>query len=427
MSSISIVTAWEILDSRGNPTLRAAVELDSGARGIAAAPAGASTGRREAKELRDGDPRRYGGRGVQAAVANVQNLIGPALRGTDPSNQAGIDTRLCELDGTPTKEKLGANAVVAVSLASARAAAEDAGQPLYRHLAAGHAVSLPVPQLNVLNGGQHALGGVDFQEFMVVPLGAPSFSEAMRWASEVYHALGALLHAQGQATAVGDEGGYAPRLTRNEDALQLLVQAIERAGYRPGEDVALALDPASSGLYQNGRYELRREGTSLSSEELVTLYERWLQGYPICSIEDGLAEDDWTGWSLLSRRVGEKVQLVGDDIFVTNPEIIRQGIDQEVANAVLIKPNQIGTLTETRQTIDLARAAGWRTVISHRSGETDDSTIADIAAGLSLGQIKSGAPARGERLAKYNRLLEIARELGDEARYEGRGAFALRS
>jgi enolase len=424
MSRIASVSAWEILDSRGHPTLRVAVQLESGAVGIAAAPAGASTGRREAKELRDGDPRRYGGRGVLAAITNVVEVIAPALIGTDPADQAAIDARLCELDGTPAKEKLGANATVAVSLATAKATAAESGQPLYRHLGDGHAVSLPVPQLNVLNGGQHALGGVDFQEFMLVPLGAPSFSEAIRWASEVYHALGSLLHERGQSTAVGDEGGYAPRLARNEDALQLLVEAIEKAGYRPGDDVALALDPASSGLYENGRYELRREGTTLSSEEMVALYERWLDRYPICSIEDGLAEDDWAGWRQLNERLGARVQLIGDDIFVTNPAIIRQGIDQRVANAVLIKPNQIGTLTETRQAIDTARAAGWRTVISHRSGETDDSTIADIAVGLALGQIKSGAPARGERLAKYNRLIEIARELGSEARYEGRAAFA---
>jgi len=427
MSRIKSLTAWEILDSRGHPTLRAEVELESGARGMAAAPAGASTGRREAKELRDADTQRYGGRGVLKAVDNVNTVIARALIGAEASDQPVVDGKLRELDGTPIKERLGANAIVAVSLAIVRAAAKDAGQPLYRYLAAGHAVSLPVPMLNVLNGGQHALGGVDFQEFMVVPLGAPTFPEAVRWASEVYHALGRLLHDRGQSTAVGDEGGYAPQLAKNEDALQLLVQAIQNAGYRPREDVALALDPASSGLYENGRYELRREGASLGSEDMVALYEDWVGRYPICSIEDGLAEDDWDGWSLLSQRLGSRVQLVGDDIFVTNPDIIRRGIEERVANAVLIKPNQIGTLTETRQAIDTARAAGWRTVISHRSGETDDSTIADIAVGLALGQIKSGAPARGERVAKYNRLLEIARELGSEARYEGPAALARSS
>ncbi|MHB8618413.1 MAG: phosphopyruvate hydratase [Chloroflexota bacterium] len=424
MSSVKSITAWEILDSRGHPTLRAQVVLNSGSSGAAAAPAGASTGRLEARELRDGDPDRFGGRGVLKAIDNVNRAIAAALAGHDANDQAGMDNRMRELDGSPAKERLGANAIVAVSLAVARAAAADAGLPLYGYLSGGRKLALPVPCFNVLNGGQHAPGGVDFQEFMIVPLGAPSLPEGVRWASEVYHALGGLLHEHGQSTAVGDEGGFAPRLARNEEALELLVQAIEKAGYRPGEQLAIALDPAASGLYQDGRYELPREGSSLGSGDMVDRYESWIQRYPVCSIEDGLAEDDWEGWTELNRRLGSRVQLVGDDIFVTNPELIQRGIDQGIANAVLIKPNQIGTLTETRQAVDLAHRAGWRTMISHRSGETDDSTIADLAVGLNIPQIKSGAPARGERVAKYNRLLEIARELSTETTYAGAAAFA---
>lgn len=424
MTEIHSISAWEVLDSRGYPTVRAEVRLTSGVAGRATSPSGASTGRREAHELRDGDPARFSGRGVLRAVDNVNSVLGPALVGRDPADQVGIDRTICELDGTETKQRLGANATVAVSLAVAHAAAAERRLPLFRYLGGDGACTLPVPMLNVLNGGQHAAGGVDFQEFMLVPLAAPSFAEGLRWAAEGYHALAAILRERGLATGLGDEGGFAPRLSRNEDALDLLLRAIERAGYRPGEQVGLALDPAASGFYRDGRYDLQQEGATLATDELVERYADWVRRYPIVSIEDGLAEDDWEGWELLARRLGDQVQLVGDDIFVTSAGIIRHGIARRVANAVLIKPNQIGTLTETREAIDVARAAGWQTVISHRSGETDDTTIADLAVGLGAWQIKTGAPARGERVAKYNRLLEIERELGSAARYAGSAAFA---
>jgi enolase len=424
MTAIASVSAWEVLDSRGNPTVRAEVRLASGAAGRATAPSGASTGRREAHELRDGDSTRFNGRGVLRAVDNVNRILGPALVGQEASSQSDVDALMCTLDGSPAKERLGANAIVAVSLAVAHATAAERGLSLFQYLGGAQATMLPVPLLNVVNGGQHALDGVDFQEFMIVPLGAPTFAEALRWATETYHALEALLREQGLPTSVGDEGGFAPRLARNEEALDLLVRAMERAGYQPGDQMGIALDPAASGFYQDGRYQLVREGAILSSEELIDRYSRWIEQYPIVSIEDGLAEDDWDGWELLSRQLGSRVQLVGDDIFVTNPSIIAQGISRKVANAVLIKPNQIGSLTETRQAIELTRSAGWQAVVSHRSGETDDASIADLAVGYGCRQIKAGAPARGERLAKYNRLLEIARELGDAGAFAGRTAFA---
>jgi len=423
VNAITSVQAWEVLDSRGNPTVRAEVGLESGAVGRATAPAGASTGRREAKELRDGDPHRFNGRGVLRAVAHVNSTLAPALLGQDAGQQEMLDRAMCALDGSDTKERLGANAIVAVSLALAQAAAAAAGVPLYRYLGGVVATTLPVPMLNVLNGGQHAPDGVDFQEFMLVPLGASSFAEGLRWAAESYHALGSLLRERGQTSSVGDEGGFAPRLARNEDAVELLLEAIRAAGYEPGSQIALSLDPAASSFYRDGHYELRTEGVRLTSSDMVARYEDWVARYPICSIEDGLAEDDWEGWALLNQRLGQRVQLVGDDIFVTNPAIIQRGIERDVANAVLIKPNQIGTLTETKEAVDLAHKAGWRTVMSHRSGETDDCSIADLAIALRVLQIKAGAPARGERVAKYNRLLEIARELGDRAEYAGAAAF----
>jgi enolase len=415
---IESLTALEVLDSRGNPTIAVTVHTSSGS-GTAIVPSGASTGKHEAVELRDGDPRRFGGKGVRRAVDNVVGEISAVAVGRDPRDQAGLDAALIELDGTPNKARLGANAILGVSLASARAAAAGLGVPLHRHLGGPDASLLPLPFCNVLNGGVHADTSVDLQEFMVCPVGAPSFAEGLRAVAEVYQALKKVLHARGLATAVGDEGGFAPNLPSNEDALGLIVNAIQAAGYRPGPDVALALDPAASEFYSDGRYELKGEGVTMTAAELVARYEDWIERYPIISIEDGMAEDDWEGWRLLSERAGERIQLVGDDLFVTSVERLRQGIDRGVANSILIKVNQVGTLTETLQAIDLAHSAGYSAVISHRSGDTEDSTIADLVVATGTGMLKAGAPARSERLAKYNRLLAVEAELGAGGRYAG--------
>jgi enolase len=419
---IAAVRAREILDSRGNPTLEVEVALEDGAWGRAAVPSGASTGAHEALELRDKDPKRYGGKGVLKAVENVNGEIAQAVAGLSADGQEALDRRLIELDGTPAKSRLGANAILGVSLAAAHAAARSKGQPLHQYLAglAGNeGALLPAPMCNILNGGKHAIGSTDFQEFMVMPLGAPSFAEALRWSSEVYHALGRLIEERGLPTTVGDEGGFAPPGLRNEEAIELVARAIEEAGYRPGEEVAIALDPATSELFAEGAYVLEREERRLSSDDLAALWEDWRARYPIVSIEDGMAEDDWAGWSALTERLGPTTQLVGDDLLVTNVERIERGIRERAANAVLIKLNQIGTLTETLAAIETARKAGWASVISHRSGETEDTTIADLAVATASGQIKTGAPARGERTAKYNRLLRIEEELGAAARYAG--------
>ena len=427
MSTIAGVSAWEMLDSRGNPTVEVEVRLSNGATGRSLAPSGASTGSHEMVELRDGDSSRFGGRGVLTAIASVEHEIGPAVSGLQAEDQASVDTRLIELDGTPDLSRLGGNAIVAVSLATAHAAAADAGLPLYRHLSQGRDISLPVPMFNVLNGGRHARDSTDVQEFMVVPAGVSTLSEAVRAGAEVYHALGEILETRGLNTNVGDEGGFAPSLDSNQDALDLLVAAIESAGYRPGEDCFLALDVAAQELRaKNGAYVLEREGRTLSSDELTALYSSWVDAYPIVSIEDGLGEDDWEGWTDLAEKLGDRVQLVGDDIFTTNPGRIVRGIESGAANSVLIKLNQIGTVTGSRDAIQTARVAGWTTVISHRSGETEDTTIADLAVGAASGQIKSGAPARGERTAKYNRLMRIERELGSDAVFAGLGPYAKR-
>ena len=419
-SDIRSICAREILDSRGHPTVEAEVRLADGALGRAAVPSGASTGAYEAVELRDGDRDRYGGKGVLKAVANVNDLIAPALAGMPAGQQETVDAALIALDGTPNKSKLGANAILSVSLAVAHAAADSASLPLYQYLSKGAAELMPLPMFNILNGGRHAEGSVEFQEFMVAPVGADSFAEALRMGSEVYHALGRILHDEGWPTTIGDEGGFAPPLARNDDAVALALRAIEAAGYRPGDDIALALDPATSELEADGRYVLAQEGRTLASEELVDLWEGWLDRYPIVSIEDGMAQDDWPGWQLLTQRLGSRVQLVGDDLFVTNVERIRRGVQERSANAVLIKVNQIGTLTETLAAMAQAGKAGWSCVMSHRSGETEDTTIADLAVATGCGQIKAGAPARGERTAKYNRLLRIEEELGAKARFAGR-------
>jgi len=422
------IDAREILDSRGNPTVEVDVILADGSVGRAAVPSGASTGAHEAVELRDGDQARFGGKGVRQAVANVTDRIGPELAGLDAADQGGIDRLLLELDGTANKEVLGANAILGVSLACAHAAAAAHDLPLYRYLGGVGARTLPVPMFNILNGGKHAQDSTDFQEFMVMPVGLDDYAEALRAGSEIFQALRALLHEAGHATGQGDEGGFAPSLPSNEAAVEIILRAIERAGYRPGEQIAIALDPATTELLQDdgGRmtYRLEREGRSLESAEMVELWVDWCQRFPIVSLEDGLAEDDWSGWSLLNERLGGRVQLVGDDLFVTNTERIARGIAESSANAVLIKLNQIGTLTETIDAIALARRAGWASVVSHRSGETEDTTIADFVVAMGTGQIKTGAPSRSERVAKYNRLLRIAGELGDVALYPGRAALA---
>jgi enolase len=424
VSSITGLYAREILDSRGNPTVEAEVQLESGAWGRAAVPSGASTGKREAMELRDGDGARYRGKGVRQAVRNIEETIAPEVEGLDASEQAAVDQALLELDGTPNKSALGANAILAVSLAVARAAADDVGLPLYAYLGGVGARLMPVPMLNVLNGGAHADNGLDYQEFMLVPAGADSFSNAIRMGSEIFHSLRELLVAKGLSTGVGDEGGFAPNLASNTAALDLFLQAIEKAGYRPGEDVALALDVAASEFAESGgRYRLRRENLVLSSEEMIHRYEQLIDRYPIVSIEDGLGEDDVAGWGALTRKLGRRVQLVGDDVFVTNPAIIQQAIKNGLANAVLVKVNQVGTLTETLEAIELAKRAGYGTVISHRSGETEDTFVADLAVAVNAGQIKTGSVARGERTAKYNQLLRIEEELGHAASWPGRSLY----
>ena len=423
MSLIADVRARQILDSRGNPTIEVDVRLEDGTLGRAEVPSGASTGAHEALELRDKDATQFGGKGVLSAVRNVHERIAPALRGWTVFDQAGIDRHLLELDGTPNKAGLGANAILGTSLAVLRAAASARKVAVYAYVGgvAGHV--LPVPLMNILNGGQHAEDSTDFQEFMVVPLGAPTFREGLRWGAEVYQALRAELKARKLSTGIGDEGGFAPRLPTNRAPLEIIVNAIERAGYRPGEQVALALDVAATELFRDGRYRLEREGTTLSGAELIDLYERLCSEFPIVSIEDGLAEDDWESWRELNARLGSRVQLVGDDLFVTNTERLKRGIAERSANSILVKVNQIGSVSETLQTIDMAREAGYTAVISHRSGETEDTTIADLAVGTNAGQIKTGAPARGERVNKYNQLLRIEEELGASARYAGRDAF----
>jgi len=421
-TALERLIAREILDSRGNPTLEVDAYLRDGPWARASVPSGASTGAREAIELRDGDRARYGGRGVRTAVARVGE-IERALRDRDVADQQAIDEALVALDGTSDKSRLGANATLAVSLACARAAAVAQGLPLYRYLGGDDTTLLPVPLMNILNGGRHARGSVDFQEFMIVPAGAPTFAEALRWASEVYRALGTVLDERGLATTVGDEGGYAPVLHANHAAIEVILAAIERAGYRPGEDIFIALDPAASELRRDDGYHLATEGRTLTSAALIERYAAWVDQYPILSLEDGLGEDDWEGWVALTARLGQTAQIVGDDIFVTNPALIHTGITRAAANSVLIKLNQIGTVTETVDAIRLAQGVGWTTVVSHRSGETEDTSIADLAVAFGTGQIKAGAPARGERVAKYNRLLRIEEELGPRARFAGRGAF----
>lgn len=422
MSEIVFVRAREILDSRGNPTLEVEVALDSGARGRAGVPSGASTGAGEALELRDGGDR-YRGKGVRNALTNVNDVIAPALLGSDALDQRALDTLMIDLDGTGDKSKLGANAILGTSLALAHAAADELGVPLFRYLGGPDAHLLPVPMLNVLNGGAHADNALDFQEFMFAPVGAASFAEALEWGSNAYHSLKSILVERGLSTGVGDEGGFAPNLSANEQAVELLVEAIEAAGYDAGRDVAIALDPATSEIYRDGAYELTSENRSLSSEQMVEFWSGWVDRYPIVSIEDALSEDDWEGWRLLTERAGSRVQLVGDDLFVTNPEVLQRGIQDSVANAILIKPNQIGSLTETLECVRIAHRAGYATMISHRSGETEDATIADLAVATNAGQIKTGAPARGERTAKYNQLLRIEEALGDSARFAGARAF----
>jgi len=423
MSKIVGVTGLEVLDSRGNPTVEVTVTLQSGATGSAMVPSGASTGEHEAVELRDGGAR-YLGKGVTKAVENVNGDIAKALVGMDASDLAAVDRKMIDVDGTPNKSRLGANAILGASLATSKAAALEAGIPLYRHLGGSQACVLPVPMMNVLNGGAHADNNVDLQEFMVMPIGAPSFSEALRWGVETYHTLKKILGKRGMATAVGDEGGFAPNLENNEAAIKVLVEAIEAAGFKPGTDIAIALDPAMSELYRNGKYHL--EGRSFAAGELVEWWVSLVDRYPIVSIEDAMAEDDWDGWKALSDALGSRIQLVGDDLFVTNAQRLQMGIERGVANSVLVKVNQIGSLTETLETIHLANTKSYSSVMSHRSGETEDSTIADLAVATNCGQIKTGAPARSDRVAKYNRLLRIEHELGAHARFIGRKALAPR-
>ena len=426
MSFISDIHAREILDSRGNPTVEAEVTLESGAVGVAAVPSGASTGEHEALELRDGDKERYLGKGVLKAVQNVDEQIAPALRGMDASDQIGIDTRLLELDGTHNKEKLGANAILAVSLAAARAAAAHYHMPLYRYLGGPMARTMPVPLMNILNGGAHATNTVDFQEYMIVPVGAKTFGDALRMGAEVFHSLKKVLVKRGLSTGVGDEGGFAPDLKADEDALKAVIEAIEAAGYAPGKEIAIALDCAASELHKNGQYTFKKSGAGTrDAKGMVDLYAGWLEEYPIVSIEDGLAEDDWDGWEHLTRTLGERVQLVGDDLFVTSTERLARGIESGVGNAILIKVNQIGTLTETLEAIEMARAAGYLSIISHRSGETEDTFIADLAVGTGAGQIKTGSASRTDRVAKYNQLLRIEERLGEAAEFPGGAIFGL--
>ncbi len=423
MSAIVDIFAREILDSRGNPTVEAEILLESGIQGRAAVPSGASVGTKEAVELRDNDAQRYFGKGVLKAVENVNSEISEAIMGLDVIEQHFIDQTLIDLDGSDNKSRLGANAILAVSLAVAKAAAEESDLPLYRYLGGSGPMSMPVPMMNVINGGVHANNNIDVQEFMIVPLGAQSFREALRYGAEIFHTLKKMLQEKNMATTVGDEGGYAPNLDNNEAALQLIMQAIEQAGYLPGADVAIALDFASSELFSEGKYHLASDGLSLSSEQLTDYIAAWTNKYPIISIEDGMSEHDWDGWKLLTNKLGKSVQLVGDDVFVTNSNILKEGIEQAVANSILIKINQIGTLTETFSAIEIAKCAGYTSVISHRSGETEDTTIADIAVATNALQIKTGSLSRSDRLAKYNQLLRIEEDLGDSANYAGRGAF----
>jgi len=423
MTTIAKIHAREILDSRGNPTVEADVTLNSGAFGRAAVPSGASTGEREAVELRDGDTRRYGGKGVLKAVQNVNGEISDAIVGQDARDQAAIDKLLIELDGTENKHRLGANATLAASLAVAKAAAAAAGQPLYRYLGKEADLRLPVPMMNVINGGAHADNNVDFQEFMILPVGAPTFAEALRWGAEVFHALKKVLRGKGLNTGVGDEGGFAPDLASNEEAVQVILEAIERAGYQPGKDIYLGLDTASSAFFQDGKYVLASEDKTLTAEGLVDLFESWAGKYPIITIEDGMGENDWEGWSILTQRLGKRLQIVGDDLFVTNTKIFKEGIDKGITNSILIKVNQIGTLSETLAAMDMAKKAGYTAVVSHRSGETEDTTIADIVVAAGTGQIKTGSLSRSDRIAKYNQLLRIEEALGATAIYAGYDAF----
>jgi len=423
MTLIEEIVAREILDSRGNPTVEVEVTLTSGVRGRAAVPSGASTGIHEAVELRDGDGGRYRGQGVLKAVDNVNTAIADELIGWDALDQVGIDEFLIGLDGTPNKGGLGANAILGVSLAVAKAAAEVLGLPLYRYIGGVSARTLPVPMMNILNGGKHAVGSTDLQEFMVMPVGAESFAEALRWGAETYHSLKKVLKDRGYNTNVGDEGGFAPSLGSNEEAVEVIVEAIEKAGYRPGEDIYIALDPAASEIYEDGQYHLKKEGRVLSGQEMVAFYEDWVSKYPIISIEDGLAEDNWESWKLLTARIGDRVQIVGDDLLVTNVERVRRAIKEEAANSLLCKVNQIGTLTEAIAAVTMAQRAGWTAVVSHRSGETEDVTIADLVVALNAGQIKTGAPCRSDRVAKYNQLLRIEEELREAAVYPGLAAF----
>jgi enolase len=426
MPTISEIHAREILDSRGNPTVEADVHLDNGMIGRAAVPSGASTGEHEAVELRDGDKARYGGKGVLNAVKNVDDEIGPALHGHEITDQLGIDARMIELDGTPNKSNLGANAMLAVSMAVARAGAQASNMPLFRYLGGPLARVMPVPMMNILNGGAHAANTVDFQEFMIVPVGGESFGDALRMGAEVFHSLKKVLTKRKLSTGVGDEGGFAPDLRDDEEALKVIIEAIESAGFAPGKDVAIALDPAASELFKNGTYTFKKSGAGTkTAEQMVSLYTKWLEEYPIVSIEDGLAEDDWEGWAKLTSALGDRCQLVGDDIFVTNTERLARGIESGVANAILIKVNQIGTLSETLEAIEMARSAGYLSVISHRSGETEDTFIADLAVGTSAGQIKTGSASRTDRIAKYNQLLRIEEELGGAAEFPGGALYGL--
>jgi enolase len=424
MGEIADVFAREILDSRGNPTIEVEVILETGAMGRAAVPSGASTGKREALELRDGDKKRYMGKGVLKAVENVNDEIGPQLMGLESSEQAFIDKIMIEMDGTQNKGKLGANAILGVSLAVAKASAEEAGMPLYRYIGGVNAKEMPVPMMNILNGGAHADNNVDIQEFLILPVGAKNFTEAVRIGAEVFHSLKSVLKAKGHNTAVGDEGGFAPNLKSNEEAVEMVLAGIEKAGYKPGRDVMLALDAAASEFYEKGAYVFKKSDKSKkSSDEMIKFYETWVKKYPIISLEDGLAEGDWEGWKNLTAALGKKIQIVGDDIFVTNPKILKKGIEEGIANSILIKLNQIGTLTETLDTIEMAKKAGYTNVISHRSGETEDTTLADLAVATNAGQIKTGSLSRTDRVAKYNQLIRIEEELDEEARFSGKNAF----
>lgn len=427
MARIVDVKAREVLDSRGNPTVEAEVYLASGVVGSAMVPSGASTGEREAIELRDGDKSRYLGKGVLNAVKFVNTEIREAVIGMDASNQAALDQKMIELDGTASKGRLGANAILGVSMAAARAAAEEAGVPLYKYLNTTGEFIMPVPMMNIINGGSHADNSVDLQEFMILPVGAPTFREAIRYGAEVFHNLAKVLKSRGLATTVGDEGGFAPNLSSNEEAIEVILEAIEKAGYKAGEDIFLGMDAASSEYYKDGRYELSAEGRSFNSEEMTDFFVEWVEKYPIISIEDGLDQNDWAGWKYQTEKLGGQIQLVGDDLFVTNPAILKEGIDKGIANSILIKVNQIGTLTETLEAISTAKAAGYSAVVSHRSGETEDTTIADLVVATGTGQIKTGSLSRSDRVAKYNRLMKIEDELGDKAKYAGRSAFKMLS